>query len=118
MATSEARFAIVLTTVPGDDEGAAIGRALVDRRLAACVSVVPGVRSFYRWQGAVHEDAERLLVIKTRAAQFEELRRAVRELHSYDTPEIILLEISDGDPAYLAWLASETSARGTGSESA
>jgi periplasmic divalent cation tolerance protein len=96
--------ALVLSTVGTEDEASRIAQALVERRLAACVNVVPGVRSTYRWQGAVRTDTEWLLVAKTRRDRFEELRVAIRELHSYEVPEIVMLDIADGDAAYLAWI--------------
>ena len=77
----------------------------MERRLAACVNVVPGVRSTYRWQGAVQTESEWLLIVKTERDRFEAVREAIRSLHSYDVPEIVMLEIADGDAGYLAWLA-------------
>ncbi len=74
--------------------------------MAACVNVVPSVCSTYRWQGKVVEDGEALLIIKTSASHFEALRKAIRELHSYDTPEVIAFEVTDGDRDYLAWLGA------------
>ncbi len=96
--------AVVLTTASSQAEAAAIASALVERRLAACVSVVPKVVSTYRWEGAVRVDEEWLLVVKTRAERFEEVRLAIRELHSYEQPEVILVPIEKGDPGYLAWI--------------
>lgn len=86
---SRSAFVVVLVTAPDAETGEAIGRTLVEERLAACVNVVPGVRSVYRWQGRVLAEAEVLLVIKTRKARFEELERRVRELHPYDVPEVV-----------------------------
>lgn len=96
--------AVVLSTVGTEDEASRIARALVERRLAACVTVVPGVSSTYRWQGAVRTDAEWLLVVKTRRDRFDEVRAAIRELHAYEVPEIVMLDVADGDAAYLAWI--------------
>jgi periplasmic divalent cation tolerance protein len=96
--------AVVLTTAGSEAEASKIASALVERRLAACVNVVPNVTSTYRWEGAVRVDGEWLLVVKTRAERFEEVRLAIRELHSYDQPEVILLPIDTGDPGYLAWI--------------
>jgi periplasmic divalent cation tolerance protein len=95
---------VVLSCVGSAEDAARIARALVERRLAACVNVVPGVRSFYRWKGAVEEDEERLLVIKTRRDRFEPLREALLALHPYELPEAILLPIEAGHDPYLAWL--------------
>src|SRR5580765_1869562 len=96
--------AVVLSTVGTEDEASRIASALVERRLAACVNVVSGVESTYRWQGAVQTDREWLLVVKTRRDRFEAVRAAIRELHSYDVPEIVMLDITGGDAAYLEWL--------------
>lgn len=106
---SEPALRLVLVNAP-PDRAPEIARALVERRLAACVNVVPGVRSFYRWQGKLEEDQESTLLVKTRADRVEELTRAVRELHPYEVPEVIALpiEAGAGNPAYLAWVASET----------
>jgi len=103
------RNAVVLSTAGSEDEASRIARALVERRLAACVNVVPGVASTYRWQGAVRTDAEWLLVVKTRRDRFEEVRSAIRELHSYELPEVVMLDIADGDPTYLAWIDASLS---------
>ena len=99
---TEAR--IMLTTTGSQDEARKIARALVDRKLAACVNIVPQVESVYRWQGKVENAAEWLLIIKTQATAFARVRDAIRELHSYELPECVLLEISDGSPEYLAWI--------------
>ena len=95
---------VVLSTVGSAEDAARIARALVERRLAACVNVVAGVRSFYRWKGAVEEDEERLLVIKTRRDRFEALREALVALHPYELPETIVLPIDAGHAPYLTWL--------------
>ena len=85
-------------------EASRIAGALVERRLAACVNVIPGISSTYRWEGEVRTDAEWLLIVKTRRDRFEDVRSAIRELHSYELPEIVMLDIADGDPGYLAWI--------------
>jgi periplasmic divalent cation tolerance protein len=95
---------VVLITAGSAEEATAIARALVEERLAACTNVVPGIRSIYRWEGAVHDDPEVLLVVKTRANRFEALARRVEELHSYDVPEVIALPLMAGATRYLAWL--------------
>jgi len=97
-------IAIVLSTAGSEGEASRIARTLVERRLAACVSVVPGVSSIYRWQGALRTEAEWLLVVKTRRDRFDQVRAAIRELHSYEVPEIVMLDIADGDAAYLGWI--------------
>lgn len=101
-------FVVVLVTAATADEAAAIGRALVESRLAACVNVVGPIRSIYRWQGAVEDAAEHLLLVKARAADLAALEAAVRARHSYDVPEVLALPIRGGSAAYLAWLAAST----------
>jgi periplasmic divalent cation tolerance protein len=99
---------IVLTTAGSQEEAQKLAHALVDRRLAACVNIVPRIESVYRWQGKVETAQEWLLIIKTQAAAFGRVRDAVKELHSYDLPECVMLEIIEGDRGYLEWLASNT----------
>ena len=88
-----------------------LARALVDLQLCACVNVLGEIRSFYRWEGAVEDDPEALLVIKTTASAVPALTEAVRELHDYDLPEVIALEVTDGLSDYLAWVGAEVSPR-------
>ncbi|HEY7923562.1 MAG TPA: divalent-cation tolerance protein CutA [Vicinamibacteria bacterium] len=95
---------VALSTVGSAEEADQLARALVERRLAACVNVVPGVVSHYRWQGELQRDEERLLVIKTRVERIEALRDALRELHPYELPELVAFEITAGSEAYLKWL--------------
>ena len=110
MAEREIEFQLVLVTAGSEAQALQIARELVDRRLAACVNVVRSLCSVYRWEGKRVEEGESLLLIKSRRDQFEPLRAAVRELHSYDTPELLTLPIDGGDPNYLAWLRQETAA--------
>lgn len=105
---AEPEHAVVLITASSAEEGARIARALVEERLAACVNVVPQVRSFYRWQGKLEDDSEALLIAKTRRALAERIAVRVRELHSYTLPETIALPIAAGSERYLAWLTGET----------
>jgi periplasmic divalent cation tolerance protein len=95
---------LVLSTVASREDGERLARILVGRRVAACVNVLPGVTSFYRWEGNVQREEERLLVIKTRTDRFDELRSALVELHPYDVPEVIALPITAGHGPYLSWL--------------
>ena len=99
---SEAR--IVLTTAGSPEEARKIAHALVERKLAACVNIVPQIESVYRWQGKVENATEYLLVIKTTAARFDPVNAAIREMHSYDLPECIQIAIEDGSKEYLAWI--------------
>lgn len=100
---------IVLTTAGSQEEARKIAHALVERKLAACVNIVPAIESVYRWQGKIESATEWLLLIKTEAAAFERLRDAIQELHSYDLPECIMLEIRDGSTEYLGWLKASVS---------
>ena len=99
---------IVLTTAGSADEAKKIAHELVERSLAACVNIVPQIESVYRWQGKVESASEWLLIIKTQAAAFERLCDAIKELHSYDLPECVMLEVSEGSKAYLDWIRENT----------
>jgi periplasmic divalent cation tolerance protein len=98
------RVIVVLTTVATEEDALRIARALVERRLAACVNVLPGARSIYRWQDAVQDDRELLLIIKTRSGLEAALSAALGELHPYDVPEIVALEAAFVAPPYARWL--------------
>ena len=98
---------VVLTTCASAEEAAKIARGLVEKRLAACVNVLAGARSFYHWQGALEDTAEHLLLIKSKRELFGRLRAALEALHSYQVPEIVVLPIIDGSVAYLNWLEGE-----------
>jgi len=100
---------LVLTTVPSTDVGEAIGRALVDARLAACVNVFPPMVSVYRWKGALQRDEECQVVIKTIRGRVDDVEARVTALHPYDLPEFLVLPVEGGDPAYLAWVTAESS---------
>jgi periplasmic divalent cation tolerance protein len=99
---------IVLSTCESAEEAARLARALVEQRLAACVNILPGLRSVYRWKGAVEDTAEWLLLIKSRRDLFDRLRQAIEKEHSYEVPEIIALPVVAGSENYLQWLAAET----------
>lgn len=99
----------VLVTAPDAETGTRIARQLVEERLAACVNLLPGVRSIYRWQGAVEEDAEVLLVIKTAGERLSDVAARVKDLHPYALPEVVALPIVGGSAAYLDWLLAESS---------
>jgi periplasmic divalent cation tolerance protein len=96
---------LVLSAASTREEAERIAQALVTERLAACVNVVPGVASIYRWKGAVQKEDELLLVIKTRAEAVEALRARLVALHSYDLPEVVVIAIAGGHPPYLDWIA-------------
>jgi periplasmic divalent cation tolerance protein len=95
---------VVLSTCGTEEEAERLARALVEQRLAACVNVVPRVRSFYRWKGQIEDAAECLLVIKSSRPLFDRLRATLASAHSYEVPEVVALPILDGSPDYLKWL--------------
>jgi periplasmic divalent cation tolerance protein len=105
--TTDAR--LVLIACPAGDADA-LASALVEARAAACVSIVPGLRSVYRWRGAVERAEESLLIAKTTASAYPALETLVRARHPYELPEIVAVDIAAGLPAYLQWLADETRA--------
>ncbi len=100
--TSSAR--IVLTTVASAEEAARLGGALVEERLAACATLLPAVQSIYRWKGEIESSAECLLLLKTAADKLPALEARLHELHSYETPEFLVLAVEAGSHPYLAWL--------------
>ena len=99
---------VVLCTVPLDFDAERLARELVERSLAACVQIGPGVTSVYRWQGATEKSEERLLIIKSRRELFGAIEAAIKSRHPYEVPEIVALEVSAGHPPYLDWLAAST----------
>ncbi len=103
---------IVYTTCGQAEDAASIAQRLIEARLAACVNVVPGVRSYYRWKGKIENDAEFLLIIKTARGLVDPLRLELEKLHPYDLPELIVAPIIDGSPNYLAWLEQEVTGEG------
>jgi len=99
---------MVLTNLPDMEAAQMLARHLVEQKLAACVNILPGVQSIYRWHGALEHASEVGLFIKTTQLCYPELQRTVSQLHPYDTPELIVLPITDGLPAYLDWISEET----------
>ena len=104
---SESGVETVLTTAPDGEAGAALARKLVEERLAACGNVIPGVRSIYRWRGAVHDDSEVLVILKTATSQISALLKRAGELHPYEVPELLTLPVGEGAPAYIRWVLDE-----------
>jgi len=98
---------VVLSTCASAEEAEAIARRLLELRLAACVNVIAGARSFYRWKDAIENSAEWLLIVKTSRARFDSVRAELERLHSYEVPEVVALPIVDGAPNYLNWLEAE-----------
>ena len=99
---------IAWSTWPDRADVSGFARTLVEERLAACVTTHPRVRSVYRWQGAVEEDDEQLVMVKTTADRIDRLRERMRQLHPAEVPELVVLPVVDGSPAYLAWVAEST----------
>jgi len=95
---------VALTTVDAGFDAAGMARTLVERGLASCVNVIPGVTSVYRWEGKIHSDAEQQLIIKTTESRVAELSKALHELHPYDIPEFIVLPVTEGSEKYLNFL--------------
>ena len=104
------RPVLVYTTFPDEATALAIGEALVSEKLAACVNVIPGMRSVYAWKGAVERADEVVGIVKTRQGLKDAVRAALKERHPYETPIVLFLEVSGGDQATLDWLFAETGA--------
>lgn len=101
-------FVSVYVTCPDEDTAARIGRDLVGRKLAACANILPGMRSLYRWEGAVQDEREVAMFLKTRRALVPDVERAVKALHPYEVPCIVAFELVAGNTEYLAWIDQET----------
>lgn len=104
MSSATESAVIVLTTIGADTDAAELARTLVEQRLVACVNIVAGVTSVYRWKDGVEQDEEQLLVIKTTMDMLEALQARLRELHPYELPEFVVIQVSGGSQAYLGWL--------------
>jgi periplasmic divalent cation tolerance protein len=96
---------VVFSTAPNEEVAGTIAAALVEAKLAACVNLVPGVRSLYWWEGELHNDAEVMLVCKTDATRLDELTETLRRVHPYDCPEVVALDVAGGCVDYLAWVS-------------
>ena len=101
-------YVVVLTTLPPEADGVAFGRTLVEEKLAACVNLLAAMESVYRWKGAVAQETERQVVIKTSRERVSALRDRVRQIHPYELPEFIVLPIAEGDETYLHWIGDST----------
>jgi periplasmic divalent cation tolerance protein len=101
---------VVLSTLPNPEKAAEIARILVEERLAACVNLLPQIRSIYRWQGAISDDTETLAIIKTTSERYKSLAARLRDLHPYEVAEILALPITGGNAPYLAWVVDSTRA--------
>jgi periplasmic divalent cation tolerance protein len=105
------RAVFVYTTWPSTVEAEAAGRALVERRLAACVNILPGMISLYRWQGKLERAEEAVMIVKTRASLADAVSDTVKELHDYDTPAILVMPLESVEGSYLGWLLKETESK-------
>lgn len=95
---------LVFTTVGTEEEANLISREIIARRQAACVNIVPGIRSVYRWKGKICHDGELLLVIKTMEEEYESVAETIQEFHKYELPEILVVAVSRGDERFLEWI--------------
>lgn len=102
------KFIVVFVTTGSQNEAEKIATTLVEEKLIGCANIIPKVTSIYRWEGKVEKDAEALMIIKTRQSLLGKLVKRVKELHSYDVPEVIAMPIDDGNEDYLSWLESVT----------
>jgi periplasmic divalent cation tolerance protein len=114
-APAPGEFVVVLVTMPDADTAARVGRQLVEEKLAACVNVIPGLRSIYEYGGKLCDDTEVLCLFKTRRSLYPALRDRMTALHPYEVPEIIALPLAEGNAPYLAWLQAGTAVGPSGS---
>ena len=108
MKKSAGQVFVILVTVANQEEAVRIGEGVVNAKLAACVNVIPGIQSIYRWKGKVVKSQEALLILKSTKPRYFELEKMIRAMHTYETPEIIALPVKEGLDRYLGWVRSET----------
>jgi periplasmic divalent cation tolerance protein len=101
-------FLIIFVTAASEQEAASLGRTLVEEGLAACANIIPSIRSIYRWKGEIWDERETLIIIKSREDLFERIRSRIRELHSYEVPEITAITVDKGDADYVQWIEAVT----------
>ena len=109
---SAAEVFVILVTVANQEEAVRIGEGVVKAKLAACANVIPGIQSIYRWKGKVVKSQEFLLILKSSKARYSELEKAIKTMHTYETPEIIAWPVKKGLEGYLRWVQAETKMRG------
>ena len=102
------KLRVIFTTVGVEEQALSIARALVSERLAACVNIIGPIRSVYRWRDAIEDEPEFLLLIKTRALNYMKVERRLRELHTYEVPEVLSISVDRGSPPYIQWLLDST----------
>jgi periplasmic divalent cation tolerance protein len=105
---SAAQILIIMVTAANQKEAVTIGKGVVNAKLAACVNIIPVIQSIYRWKGKVVKSKEVLLIFKSTKARYGALEKAIKAIHTYDTPEIIALPVKEGMPQYIEWVCSET----------
>lgn len=105
---SAGQVLVILVTAGNQKEAAMIGREMVNAKLAACANVIPGIQSIYRWEGKVVKAQEALLILKSTKSRYRTLEKAIKAIHTYDTPEIIALPVKEGLDRYIGWVRSET----------
>lgn len=99
-------YCLGMTTIGTAEDAARLAKELVDRRLVACANVIPGLRSFYHWQGKLCDETEWLVLLKTHVEKIDAIKQAFKELHPYEEPELVFVPIGEGSPTYLQWLDS------------
>lgn len=107
MSITKSEIILVFVTVPGLREGRLISRAVLTSRLAACVNVIPGIQSMYQWKGKIVQEKEALLVLKTTRARYQKLEQKIKQLHSYEVPEVIAIPLICGSSQYIGWVMRE-----------
>ena len=99
---------LIYVTSSSEDEALNIGRTLIDERLVACVNIIPAVRSIYRWEGAIEDEKEAVLVMKTVGAKVDAVTKKIKSIHSYDCPCVVVMDIINGNDDFLQWIVNET----------
>ena len=111
MPVAKSEIIIVFVTVPGLREGSRISKAILTSRLAACVNVIPGVQSIYKWKGKIVQEKEAMLVLKTTRPRYRKLEQKIKQLHPYEVPEVIAIPLIFGSPQYIEWVTREVADR-------